>query len=216
MSAPNTIQSQVLVDTRQKVESLLGDVRGDDRNVVRLQVLEACAATIGGWTYRNYLTATGFTGGANPATKAIKELVHKLRRLPMHPSVALSILATSDLAHEDRRSKGSYYTDFRLAAHLSNALNLYPTGNGKLPSVVDPAVGTGILLVTSAIALSRRGYNLDALLSHAIYGVDLSPLAIRGALLSLSSLTSDLQVVELLAEHIRQGDSLTAQASFWS
>jgi hypothetical protein len=146
MSAPNTIQSQVLADPRQQLESLLAGIHGEGRNLWRLQVLEACAAAIGGWNHRDYLHLTGFSGGTTPLPRAIKELVHTLRCLPMHPSMALSILATSDLAHEDRRSNGSYYTDFRLATHLADALDLYPTGNGKPPSVMDPAVGTGILL----------------------------------------------------------------------
>lgn len=216
MSTPNTIQSKVLAKPRQQLESLLGETRGEERNIARLQVLEACAAAIGGWNSREYFKATGFSGGATPPPRIIENLVRILRRLPMHPSMALSILATPDLAHEDRRSKGSYYTDFRLATHLADALDLYPSGNGEPPSVVDPAVGTGILLVAAAIALGRRGYNLNALLSRAIYGVDFSPLAIRGALLALSSLTSELSVIRALAENIRQADSLTAQPPFWS
>ena len=215
MSVPNTIQSKVLAKPRLQLEFLLGGTRGEDRNVRRLQLLEACAAAIGSWNYHDYLRVTGFSG--IPSTpRGLDKLVHDLRDLPMHPSMALSILATSDLPHEDRRARGSYYTDFRLAAHLADALHLFPTGNGKPPSVVDPAVGTGILLVAAAITLSKRGYNLDTLLSHAIYGVDFSPVAIRGALLALSSLTCNLQVIQALAGHIRQADSLTAQPTFWS
>ncbi|WMT42269.1 hypothetical protein RE628_07655 [Paenibacillus sp. D2_2] len=66
--------------------------------------------------------------------------------------MALSALAREPLTLSQQRTIGAYYTDFRLAAHLAD---LGLTGLKEVNKVIDPACGTGILLV--AVSVKKCG-----------------------------------------------------------
>src|SRR5690606_16488637 len=149
---------------------------------------------IGGFDLTAYRAATSVpvTLSSDEVLSAVDPLLRALRSCPMHPSLALTALARPPLARGAQRGTGAYYTDFRLAQMLAAGL---PTD--LVGPVLDPASGTGILLVASALrvcGVSRHEF--ARFLRERVHAADLSADALRGASLSLASLTDDLEAVK--------------------
>lgn len=215
MSSTRPLEQAILFQAEEALKAAVADVPLFMCDEARMQVLEATAALFGGFDYQWYSEVTTHgTFRSIVATEVWARRLHKtISAVPVHHALVLSALARPDRTHSERRAGGVYYTDFRLAQYLAAPLKGYaPTGC----RVLDPASGTGILLVAATLALADNDPGrLPALLADSIYGADLDPRALRGAALALSSLTDDQEAIERLLSHLRQGDSLVKNGALW-
>lgn len=215
MGAPRPLEETLLSPAEEILSSGVSHLEPESLDEARLQILEAAASHIGGFDLLSYRNIFSVSQPLLTDTKIISKcLVSKLRSLPIHPSLALSSLAQPSLSANERRSSGVYYTDFRLAEYLTRSLR--PVAGARVPVVVDPSSGTGILLVASVLKLAgddRR--KRAALLERSICAADQSSRALRGAALALASLTDSTSAIESLGGHLRQDDSLRAGANLW-
>lgn len=215
MGAPRPLEETLLSPADEVLTSGVSHLEPDFRDEARLQILEAAASRIGGFDLACYQSAFLASQTLLLDIKTISEsLVSTLRTLPIHPSLALSSLAQPSLSANERRSLGVYYTDFRLAEYLTRSLS--PLNGGRLPLIVDPSSGTGILLVAAVLKIAgddrkRRA----AMLERYVCAADQSSRALRGAALALASLTDSKSAIESLIKHLRHEDSLRTRADLW-
>ena len=200
-----------------QAERIIEDVVKDDTNRtdLRLQLLEATAARLGGWDLEAFQHRFGITPLARVEALLdhAKDLVCSLDATGIPPALSLSALAREVLDDTSRRSKGAYHTDFRLALHLAHSVESKLSTGAK---VVDPACGAGMLLAAVSFVASRDDPMLASdWLRNSVYAADLSPLALRGTLLSLAALTNDLDALETMWEKWRAQDSLLAPDEIW-
>ncbi|OME28903.1 hypothetical protein BSK63_23625 [Paenibacillus odorifer] len=214
MSSTTSYETQLL----QPIEKLLFKISaeiGGDLFEVRLQLLEAAASILGGFSLDQYLDVFKITPVALHSTLISKgtEIVTELSSIPIHPSLALSALAREPLTLSQQRAVGAYYTDFRLAVHLAD-LGIQNLREGA--KVLDPACGTGILLV--AVAIKKCGKDkreASHWLANSVFASDLSSVALRGARLSLASLTNNIHAIQSMWNNWKVQDSLLAPYETW-
>lgn len=178
----------------------------------RLVVLQIAASITGGWCVEDFWTAMGRTRPdlrVDPAPWADKILA-SIAATPIPPALALSALSREVLPHSRQRKTGAYYTDWRLAELLASTS--VPKVEAEGPWV-DPACGTGVLLAAAAMQVPA-GARRDAVIRDKLVGADLSSNALRGALLSVSSLTNDLTAIEGFASRLLLQDSLRSRAAW--
>ncbi|ALR23194.1 MULTISPECIES: type II restriction endonuclease [Sphingomonadaceae] len=180
----------------------------------RMQVLEAASARLGGYDLRSFHRTFGIdTHDYSTLDEVASKLLSAIRDTNIHPSLALSSLARERLSVHAQRTTGAHYTDFRLAGLIGR--NIAVAGSPKLP-LVDPASGTGILLVASVLALCNQDRRAAAKrLAEGVIAADQSSTALRGARLSLASLTGDLTVIKSMTARWHAGDSLMRSARQW-
>lgn len=200
-----------LVEARLDVA--LADRRDD--HAARLEVLEAVAALHGGFDLGGYrsLARRSWSLSEEEALERAAGVLPELRRLAIPIPLALTALAREPLPTPAQRRAGAYYTDFRLAQRLAGNL-VAPLEAGQ--PVIDPASGTGILLVALAMRFAPDQAKIDRFLRDSVYAADLSENALRGAALALASMTSDLDVVERFLPRLRVMDSLRAGPQAWN
>lgn len=171
----------------------------------RLNVLEAIASTYAGWSIEEYWALTRKkrpSPSSNPRSWVDKILSCIDGSLIPTP-LALSSLAREVIPTGSQKKTGAYYTDWRLAQMLADA---------SVPQVdreglwVDPACGSGILLVAAVMASSPN--KREEIIRDRLCGADLSARALRGTLLAVSSLTKRLSTVERFQRRLICGDSL--------
>lgn len=212
MSYPRPIEAEALEPIEMELAAALRQVSGDERNRARLEFLGLVSSIIGG--YRAEWLGKWMESAAADAAKfqSAKRISLLFTCLPMPPALALAALARPDTEGLVRRQSGAIYTDFRLAQHLASTFK-----RGRPPkSLLDPACGSGILLCASTLALagdSRR--RIDEILGDTICGADLSAQALRGAALSLCSLTGNRFVIQKLLGRLRPLDSLSGGLAGW-
>jgi len=206
------------VQLTEPVSRLLEKISRDARHSTfdfRMQLLEATASRLGGFSLREYHRAFSIEPSTdyNSLDAAAKTIVKAISSLPIHPAFALSILARKPLSATETKTSGAYNTDFRLAQHLAEM------GKGALhdgAKVLDPASGTGILLVAVSLATCGADRKKAALwLANGIFAADMSEDALRGARLALSSLTDDINAIQSMWSHWRIHDSLLVPESVW-
>lgn len=214
MSRPKTVEARHL---RGAGEVLLAHSRAhEEETEARAQILEAASARIGGFDREGYFALRGVVPlyGLD-LDEAARGVVAALSRCPLPPPLALAALARPEQHIVAQKKAGAWYTDWRLAGFLVAAIEArqgIPT-----PRILDPACGSGTLLVAAVLHLAGADRELRSLLlSRCVFGSDLDPAAIRGATLALASLTSDLAVVGALAHHLRCGDALVDSDGLWS
>jgi SAM-dependent methyltransferase len=183
---------------------------GSDSDTARLELLEAASASFAG--YRREALHGDPVHAVVPLRDAEdfgRRLASRLKELSIPVPVALSSLAQPAVDLLDRRRRGIFYTDYRLAGHLAKVL-LSSLPNGG--SVLDPACGSGILLA----ALASEWNATDGVSNLArLRGVDLSRHALRAARMSLAAASASEREVEALVEQIVEADSLDATPAFW-
>lgn len=201
-----------------QAEKLLEDfVRGapTDQVETRFQLLEAVASRLGGFPLCELYARLKIQPILDTSIllNHAKTLVEAIEQVGIHPALALSALARERLDPSNRRVTGAYHTDFRLAQRLAELVSPKPTLRSK---VIDPACGAGILLTALSIRVcgpDRR--KMARWLAKSVYACDRSPNALRGALLSLAALTSDVDAIVHMREKWRVGDSLLFSATEW-
>ncbi|MBF4296485.1 restriction endonuclease, partial [Vibrio anguillarum] len=105
---------------------------------LRLQVLEAASARFGGFDLTAFHESFGIKS-KRPASELLElaaPVASAIERSPIHPALALSVLAREVLHEQDRKSTGAYHTDFRLATRLAKLAAPKLTHKSK---VIDPA-----------------------------------------------------------------------------
>ena len=200
------------------VEAAIGSVvrdRLDDREM-RLQLLEAVAARLGGFDLEQFQARFNLAPVEDSATLLdhARGIVRCLDDTGIHPALCLSALARETLDTSSRRAKGAYHTDFRLAGFLARG-----TASRLAPGVkvLDPACGAGILLTAVSVAACRSDRILASdWMRHSIYAADLSPVALRGTLLALSALTDDLDALHAMRAKWRVQNSLLVSDQVWA
>jgi hypothetical protein len=217
MSVICSRESAVLSPAEEVLSAAVSSTNPDLRDEVRLRILEAAAARVGGYSYGWYESLREDSSnqriGKSPIEVFALKLVDILKALPIHTSLALASLASPPLTKSEKRRGGAYYTDWRLAQFLAAQLKVTER---KQPLIIDPASGTGILLVATALAMGKnQRRRADRLIADSLFAADLSSRALRGAALALSSLTGDRAVITSLLRHLRCGDSLRDGAMMW-
>lgn len=205
-------EESLLSPVERILEKHCGEL-GDHPQNARIAVLEAVASRLGGFDLGEYRALTGAAGQTDLAASAAlgAKVLAALQRIPIHPSLALTALARPSLDTAERRRTGAYYTDFRLATYLCSRLGSQPQA-----TVLDPASGTGILLVALGLRLCGTDPRARArFVRSQVHAADLSHDALRGAALSLASLTSDLNAVAEMLPRLRCLDSLLQRTAAW-
>lgn len=213
MSTPRPYEVQLLLPAETLLREIAG--RGAQAHSRRLEYLEAAAGRLGGFALADYrrLHPGNYQVATRDAMRAAVRVVELVCALPLHPALALSALARPPATEADTRQSGAYYTDFRLAKLLAENARAHLVGGAR---IVDPASGTGALLVAAVLAICASDrLRAATCLRRQIFGADLSPAAIRGARLALASLTDDLDSIGALDRNLRIQDSLMAGAGVW-
>ena len=215
MRSSNTYELRLLSTTDTIIESLLAGSRSR-RNEHRLQLLEAAASRIGGFDLQSFQEKFDIRA-VKPASQLLEDaraIVQAIDECGIPPALALSALARESLDEAERKSNGAYHTDFRLALHLAKSMEDHLKPDMK---VIDPACGAGILLVAlSIIACGSDKILTNDWLRNSVYAADLTPLALRGTLIALASLTDDLDALHTMRSHWRVQDSLLAAETVWN
>ncbi len=205
MSAPKTFEEQLLAPALHVLDA--AGVTQDGR----FEVLEAAASILGGFPFSAYRKRfdSSNTISDQHALKTASNLIDALKGWQVPAALALCALARPQITQTEQRISGAYYTDFRLAQHVANvvASRLVPGAR-----VIDPASGTGILLVAaSLVACGSYRQQRSSWLAESVTAWDLSNDALRGARLALASLTNDLSAVETMVSRWRCHDSLLVE-----
>lgn len=214
MSSPRPYESDLLAPAEHIVRAFAA--RHVSRALdARLQLLEAAASRLGGFWLDAFFAQFGVDPIAPPGAlvQESKAVVEAIDSSGIHPALALSALSREPLNDSSRRTTGAYHTDFRLATRLAElaASRLRPGAR-----VIDPACGAGMLLVALSIqACGRDRKKMGRWLADSVCAADTSPVARRGALLALASLTSDLGALAAMHGRWVLADSLLAPESVW-
>lgn len=211
MKQTRTIEECKLADT----ESILARNASVSQNPAeaRFQILEAAASKVGGFSLQPYHTLQKVERDSRvDIDKVGVAIVAAIAQTGIPAPLALSALARP-IQHEiEQKRTGSWNTDWRLARFLASTIETHHNGN-----LLDPACGTGSLLVASVLHLAGPNQELRAgLLAKTVCGTDLDPAALRGAALALSSLTSDIGAIADLLPRLRAADALVAPEKTWA
>ncbi|HGM7842609.1 TPA: N-6 DNA methylase [Serratia marcescens] len=215
MSAPRPVELEYLAPAEAALTRAVGGDYGPTSFELRLQVLEAVSAYFGGFELGDFHKAFGVKS-KRPASELLELAVpvaSAIVRSPMHPALALSVLAREVLHEQDRKSTGAYHTDFRLATRLAKLAAPKLSYRSK---VIDPACGAGILLVALTLAVCEMDRAKAAhWLAHGVCAADLSGNSLRAALLALASFTDDVSTLKTMRARWYCGDSLMADRKVW-
>jgi len=208
-----SVEQGLLARTEQLLVAAVEDTApGLEVNTARLTVLEEVAAAYAGWDAHEYRTLMqGAAGEPQPNVAPwADKILSSLSEVPIPVPLALSALSREVLSTAQQRTTGAYHTDWRLAQML--AADSVPLVSTAGPWV-DPACGSGMLLV-GAVLHVPAGDAREEVLRNRICGADLSGHSLRGAALSLASLTTDLETASAFRGRLLQQDSLRA-AELW-
>lgn len=216
MSAPRPVEVEYLSPAEAALTRAVGGGHGPASFELRLQVLEAASARFGGFDLAVFHEAFG-TKSKRPAVELLElaaPVASAIERSPIHPALALSVLAREALQEQDRKSTGAYHTDFRLAKRLAQLAAPKLTHKS---TVIDPASGAGILLaaLTHAVCGMDRAKTAHWL-AHGVCAADLSANSLRATLLALASFTDDVSALKVMRARWHCGDSLMADRKVWT
>lgn len=215
MSAPRPVEAEYLSPAEAALTLAVGGGHGPANFELRLQVLEAASARFGGFDLAAFHEAFAVKS-KRPAAELLElaaPVASAIDRTPIHPALALSVLAREALQEQDRKSTGAYHTDFRLATRLAQLAASKLTHKSK---VIDPASGAGSLLaaLTHAVCGMDRAKTAHWL-AHGVCAADLSANSLRAALLALASFTDDVSALKAMHARWYCGDSLMADRKVW-
>ncbi|MGU3420820.1 Eco57I restriction-modification methylase domain-containing protein [Methylobacterium sp. D54C] len=208
-----TAEERQLAGPREILRRSAERLGGSDE--ARFQILEAGASRLGGFD----LTAFQSAFACRPVASVGRlmdlgrDLVSSIDGSGVPPALALSSLAREPLTKSRQRTDGAYHTDHRLAQHLADAVRdwLKP---GAL--VLDPACGAGMLLAAVALAACGSDRMLASeWMAYSVHAADLSAAALRGTLLSLASLTNDVDALHAMRSRWQVHDSLLVPRERW-
>ena len=217
MTSPIPRDRQLMFDASREFQEAESRSGLESSPEVRLRLLEGAASRIGRYSLEEFdLTVSGENAPvllpSEAAYSYTAKLAEAIEESPLHPSLALAVLGDSELDPLTRRRQGHYFTDSRLAFDLTSKLQIGPN---RVKSILDPACGSGILLVATALQLGSDQGEITHIAHHALWGVDRDPLAVKAARAAISSLSSDLRVASSVSKRLYVRDSLIAGTSWW-
>lgn len=215
MSAPRPVEAEYLASAEAALTQAVGRDHGPASFELRLQVLEAVSARFGGFDLKAFHETFGVRSKSSAAEllELAAPVASAIERSPIHPALALSVLAREALHEQDRKSTGAYHTDFRLATRLAKLAASKLSYRSK---VIDPACGAGILLAALTHAVCGMDRAKTAYwLAHGVCAADLSGNSLRAALLALASFTDDVSALKAMRTRWYCGDSLMADSKVW-
>lgn len=177
----------------------------------RLCVLEAVAGAHAGWQVEELWA---LSAGAQPAADSdpgpwAEKVLASLGETEIPAPLALAALSREVLSPIEQRKSGAYYTDWRLAKMLAESSVPQVRGDGPW---IDPACGSGVLLVAATMAASPR--DREELVRARLCAADLSGRALRGTRLAIGSLVRDLGALKAFQGRLVRGDSLRSQTAW--
>lgn len=183
-----------------------------DLNDARLTVLEAAASAAGGWDLEDFWASNHHARPEvfNDPRPWADKILSSVADTPLPAPLALSALSRELVPQAQQRKTGAYYTDWRLAEQLAAQSVPMVHTDGLW---IDAACGSGALLTAAAMAIPE-GAGRDRVIRDKLTGADLSARALRGALLSVASLTADLGAVSGFASRLFRHDSLTSHGTW--
>ena len=204
-----SFEQRLLSPTDSLLNQAARDVNSPTEADSRLLVLESTAAIFGGWDLQDYLDIYkhGPVSRLSLLTDWGERVSESILETKIPPSLALSALSRELVPLEKQRRNGAYYTDWRLAELLATDSVGAVSHQGPW---IDPACGTGILLAAAAKRVPR-GRERDSLIANQLVGADLSHRALRGARLSVASLTSNIDAIASFSSHLLEQDSLKSK-----
>lgn len=215
MSAPASLERVLLAEADQVLTRGSWSGAPGDNYAHRLDILDAAAALLGGFdlaSYRKKCVPTEPRLSVAEAAALAEPVVAEIRRTSIAPALALSALAREPLSKHEIRTAGVHYTDFRLAMLIGRmAAEL----NVRRAPILDPASGAGMLLAAATIATCEGGQSAAHWLAEKVIAADQSHNAMRGAQLSLASLTNDVGAIAAMSSRWLHGDSLLRPQSDW-
>lgn len=202
MAHPVTAENKRLEQAGKLVDSFASCHK--DPSLARLSLLEAASCRYSGMPVDVYRATTGYDDGIDVDEDYVDNLVAAIDACGIPTAMALASLARIEESEVETKRNGAVYTDFRLAKYL--AATVASRYSGGL--IIDPSCGTSIVLAACASELGNRYDCVEDFVTQNLYGIDLSPLAIRGSLLSLATYVRDGAGLRLLATHFACKDSL--------
>jgi hypothetical protein len=215
MSAPPPLERILLAGADRALQDGLRSGATAERYLRRMDILEATAALIGGFDLANFRRKCllveprlSVAEAARLAERVVSEIAHT----SIPPSLAISALAREPLPKHETRTAGAHYTDFRLALLIGRmAARL----NKRAAPILDPACGAGMLLTAASLVACEAGQSPARWLAENVIAADQSANALRGAQMSLASLTNDVDAIAKMSSRWLQGDSLLRSQSEW-
>src|ERR1041384_2660277 len=119
MPVVRTIQDKLLAPSREALDAACRD---PSSRTERLGVLEALAAALGGFSLESYAKHFQLRHSL-VARHHLEQLKAAVLETGIESAIALAALADSPLGMA-RREKGAYYTDYRLARRLADAVGV--------------------------------------------------------------------------------------------
>ncbi|MDT7530580.1 hypothetical protein OVY29_18115 [Sphingopyxis sp. SE2] len=214
MSAPPPLE-RVLLAKADKILAHGSSSAPTEQFAQRLEILDAAAALIGGFDLAKYrekcvLSEPRLT--VAEASTLAQPVLAEIARTRIPHALALSALAREPLSKHETRIAGAHYTDFRLALLIGQ---MSAELNSRGDQILDPASGAGMLLAAASIAACERGHAPARWLAEKVIAADQSSNALRGAQLSLASLTDDVAAITEMSSRWLHGDSLLRTQSEW-
>ena len=181
-----------------------------------MQLLEAVASRLGGFDIEAFQSKFGVVPLASTEELLChaRQLVKCIDESGIPPPLCLSALAREPLDASSRRASGAYHTDYRLALRIARMAE-----DRLVPGIrmIDPACGSGMLLTAASMVACRSDRSLAGdWLPQTVHAADLSPVALRGALIALSALTDDLDALASMRSKWIVHDSLLADGAAWT
>lgn len=202
MPHPVTVESKKLEQACDLVDSFANCRKNP--SLARLSLLEAVTCRYSGMPVDVYRATTGYDDGIDVDEDHVDDLVAAIDACGIPAAMALASLARIEENEIETKRNGAVYTDFRLAEYLATTVASKYTGG----AIIDPSCGTSIVLAACADVLGNRYDCVEVFVTHNLYGIDLSPLAIRGSLLALATYVQDETGLRLLVTHFACKDSL--------
>lgn len=214
MSYSRPMEEIFLAPIEARIQVALQSYVGPRKTRARLDLLGIISSKLGGYRpscMGKWLEEAFEKEGLVSSASSVLPLIEKCH---IPPALILAALARPELHGYQRNKHGVFYTDFRLAAHLAKGLRM--SRRNRKVTLLDPACGSGMLLAAAALEFCRGSKKqIDAFLSESVCGADLSKDALRGAAISLASMTDNADVVRALLSRLRCQDSLLAGKDGW-
>lgn len=215
MSAPPPLERVLLSPAERQLSASAIGPKSLPSIPRRLEILEAAASLIGGFSLRQYREKCLTSEPQLSSAKALgiaEPLIAEISKTGIPAALALSALSREPLSKHQTRTAGAHYTDFRLALLIGRLAVRRNQANG---AILDPACGAGMLLAATAILSCESGQPSARWLAEKVIAADQSANALRGAQLSLASLTNDTDAIADMSSRWLRGDSLLRPKSEW-
>lgn len=202
MAHPETLEHKLLSQADSLIVEAIANY--EDKAAARLSLLESVACIRAGIREGDYRAITGYVSYTKSSAELINDLIHAIDASGIPFALAMAALARVPSGEIVTKRNGSVYTDYRLALYLAEAaMDNYRSG-----TVIDVSCGTSIVLAACAEYEKAKVGDASKFVSEHVFGIDLSPSAIRGSLLTLTTYLNNSEDLTKLASHFFCANSL--------